>query len=340
MKSLFYTFLLALFLVSCGGESTDQSEGKSSPKDKEEKGNDTAAISGADTLIFQPDYKKPYPDFVSKEEKGILKFFFNDSLVAEIFSLHSAFDSIDTEKKMLVYYNQLLVLKNRLHTQLSNLNSDPEFAEKVNNKLMNVEKDETFDEYRVVIEYMREELKEVDKYLHGIKFTCVAECTEPYYDLILNDLKDLAKESKGESDEKYMNLIIEYYSGENEPDAMSAKWFEATWDYGGASKLGDGNHLAFLKATDKLLEEKNIFEEWINYFREDCFSDMSRWKSYMRSKEKILKEIDKVFKEVKLNESQKEELKIRKKELQEFKENDKAGYGLQLNCENGDCTFG
>jgi len=340
MKSLIYTFLLSVFLISCGGDTSETSDEKPSKKEDKKVQEDTSALAVGDTLIFQPDYSNPYPEFISKKEKGILKFFFNDSLVAEIFSLHSTFDSIDTEKKMLIYYNQLLTLKSRLHMQLSNLNSDPDFAEKVSNKLINVEKDETFDEYRFVIDYMRQELAEVDKYLHGIKFTCVAECTEPYYDLILNDFKKLAQESKGENDEKYFNLIAEFYSGENEPDAMSAKWFEATWDYGGSSKLGDGNHLAFLKATDKLIEEKNIFSEWINYYREDCFSDMTRWKSFMYSKEKILKEIKQVMKEVKLDESQMDELKSRKKEIDEFQQNDPDGYGLQLNCETGDCTYG
>jgi len=339
-KIILFAVLISSLLISCGGGEAEKSNEKSTEKKKQEQQDNGDTLVGGDTLLIIPDYQNPYPKFISKKEKGILKFFFNDSLTAEIFALHNVFDSIKTEKQMLDYYGAMKALKSKLHFHLSDLNSEPNFTEKVENIQASKVKDESFDDYRVVIDYMREELKQVDKYLHGMKFTCVAECTEPYYDLILNDLVKVAEKTEGESDEKFMKLIIEYYSGEGEPDAMSAVWFQATWDYGGSSKLGDGKHFSFLKTCDVLIEEKSIFSEEINYYREDCFSDMTRWKSFMNGKEKILKEVKQVMKEIKLSESQMDELKSRKKELDEFQQNDPTGYGLQLNCENGDCAYG
>lgn len=344
MKKIFYSSLITISLASCGGENTSET-GKN-----EEKKEDTTLVAqeadtlfqdvNGDSLVFEPNYAKPYDGLATNEVK-IFKLYLGDSLTAEVMALHKMFDQVKSAESMRDYYARMIDLKSKLSYKLSDKMQSDAFRKKI---LAQVDKAklqvEYFDEYSTVLDEIRTQLDKLKKYYHGIKPSCVAECTEPYFDLVLKDLIPIANKTEGDDDNKFFNLIAEYYHEEWEPSSMNAKWFQATWDYGGSSKLGDGFHLGFMLATDKLMAEKNIFEQWILGYREDCFSDMTRWKSFQYGKEKILKEIDKVFKQVKLDPSQIDQLKARKKELNEFIENDKTGYGLQLNCENGDCIYG
>ncbi len=345
MKKILFSTLITIALASCGGETESNSDKNNNSKDdstlvSEETDTGDTTSTTVDSLVYLPNYEKPFGELSGNELK-ICKLYLGDSLTAEVLALHDLFGQITITKHMRSYYGFLMNLKSKLSYKLSDKMQDDNFRKKV---LAQVEKSkleaEYFEEYSTVLDEMREQLAKLSKYFHGMKPSCVAECTEPYFNLVIADLLPTAKKTEGEDDDKYFDLIAEYYHKDFEPTSMNAKWFEATWDYGGSSKLGDGFHLGFLLATDKLMKEKNIFEEWILGYREDCFSDMTRWKSYQYGKEKLLKEINKVFKQVKLDESQLEQLKARKKELDEFIENDKTGYGLQLNCIDGGCIYG
>lgn len=343
MKKIIYSSLITIALASCGGENSSENEKNEVKKeDSLEVSNETDSLSDIPNIdsMISPNYENPYEGLSAKEQK-IFKTYLGDSLTADVMFLHSFIQGVTTDESMGDYYAYLIDLKSKLSYKLSDKLQDDSFRKKI---LAQVDKAklqaEYFDEYSTVLDEMREQLSKLQNYFHGIKPSCVAECTEPYFDLVIKDLVPIAEKTEGDDDNKYFKLLSDFYAEEWEPTSMNAKWFEATWDYGGSSKLGDGIHLNFMLATDKLIAEKNIFEQWILGYREDCFSDMTRWKSYQYGKEKILKEIDKVFKQVKLDNSQLEQLKARKKELNEFIENDKTGYGLQLNCENGGCIYG
>ncbi len=337
MKNLAF-ILIPILLVSCGGSE----ETKEEKKEKKPVENKTEIVLEKDTLYLNADYKNPIPADVPKKDKEMFRRFLTDSLNAELFALHQAFDSIKTEKQMLIYYNALMLFKDKASWHLSDLNASEEMNKIALAEVSKTEstEDEYFDEYRVTLDFIMQGMEPADKYLHGLKLGCVAECSEPNYELLLDDLVIVAEITEGESDEKYMQLIIDYYTGEWDPSSMNAKWFQATWDYGGMSLLGEGHHLAFMKDSDELIEEKNIFESYINSYREDCFSDMALWKSYAYDKAKITKEIEKVLKEVNLTASQKTALKSRLKEIKEHTTNSPDGTGLQFNCSTGDCIFG
>lgn len=344
MKNTLLIIVSLSFLISCGSGEEPKEE-KKETKPVETK---PAAVTEKDTLYLVADYKNPIPADVPKKDKEMLRRFFTDSLNAELFALHLAFDSIKTEKQMLIYYNALMLFKDKASWHLSDLNASEhmkhmagvELTADERTEIAESEADEPFDEYRMVLDYIMQGMEPADKYLHGLKLGCVAECSEPNYELVLDDLVKVAEITEGESDEKYMQLIIDYYTGEWDPNSMNAKWFQATWDYGGMSLLGEGHHLAFMKDSDELIKEKNIFESYINSYREDCFSDMALWKSYAYDKAKIIKEIEKVLKEVNLTASQKTALKSRLKEIKEHTSNSPDGTGLQFNCSTGDCIFG
>ena len=334
MKISLYILLFSTLIMSCGGEkSENDSEGKGK---KSEKSDDTTEIVKVDTLIITPNYSKPYPEYLSKSEKKMCKEMLGDSVTAELFAFHESYDSISTHRQMLIYFKALTEFQDRASIYLSDLNVSEEFFNKVYAQMSKAEtEDEYFDEYRASLDYILENLKLINKYLNGLQLACQAECTEPCFDLMLNGLLKKVKDTEGEDDDKFFDLIVETYGGDFEPGTMSANWFEPTWDLGGMSLLGSGKHQEFFVATDKLLDAKNIFAEGILYYREIAMDDASNWNSFAHSKEKVLSELKSILKKVKLTEKESDGIRSQIKDIESGTEED-----YQFDCKTNDCAFG
>lgn len=334
MKFSLYILLLSALIFSCGGEKSEE-KGTSDKSEKTTK-EDSTTLEKVDTLIIAPDYEKPYPDYLSKSEKKMCKEMLGDSISAELFAIHSAYDSISTQRQMLIYFNALTEFQDRASLYLSDLNVSEEFFNKVMGQRAKVaEEDESFDEYRLALDYILKNLKPIDNYLHGLHLTCQAECTEPCFDLKLDGLLKKVKDTEGEEDDEFFDLIVKTYGGDYEPGTMTADWFEPTWDLGGMSLLGSGKHQEFFIATDKLLAAKNIFTEGILYYREIAMDDASNWNSFAYSKEKVLSELKSILKKVKLTEKESDGIRSQIKDIESGTEED-----YQFDCKTNDCAFG
>lgn len=334
MKIAIYILLFSTLIVSCGGGETE--DGKSDKGNKTETKTDTTETEKVDTLIISPDYKNPYPEYLSKSEKKMCKEMLGDSVSAELFAIHQAYDSVSTQRQMLIYFQALTEFQDRASLYLSNLNVSEEFYNKVYAQMSKADtEDEYFDEYRVTLDYILENLKPINKYLHGLQLACQAECTEPCFDLMLNGLSKKIKETEGEDDDQFFDLIVKTYGGDYEPGTMSANWFEPTWDLGGMSLLGSGKHQEFFIATDKLLEAKNIFTEGILYYRQIAMDDASNWNSFAHSKEKVLSELKSILKKVKLTENESDGIRSQIKDIESGTEDD-----YQFDCKTNDCVWG
>lgn len=333
-KVVLFSVLICFAFASCGGES----DKKESTDKSEKKGNekDSVVTEKTDTLIITPDYEKPYPDYLSKAEKRMCKDMLGDSISAELFALHQSFDSIATERQMLIYFSALTEFQDRASLYLSDLNVSEEFFNKVMAESAKEEKqeDEYFDEYRVSLDYILDNLEPINKFLHGLILACQAECTEPCFDLKVNGLLAKVKETEGEDDDDFFGLIVKTYAGDYEPGTMNAVWFEATWDLGGMSLLGSGKHTEFFIATDKLLESKNIFTEGILYYRQIAMDDASSWNSFAHSKEKVLSELKSILKKVKLTEKESDNIRSQIRDIENGTED------FQFDCKTNDCAWG
>jgi hypothetical protein len=335
MKNSIYILIFSTLIFSCGESKTDDNTSGKEEKTNEDK--DSTALEKVDTLIIAPDYESPYPEYLSKSEKKMCKEMLGDSVSAELFAIHESYDSIVTQRQMLIYYKALTEFQDRASLYLSDLNVSEEFFNKVMAERAKGEKeeDEYFDEYRVALDYILDHLKPINKYLHGLQLACQAECTEPCFDLMLNGLLKKVKATEGEDDDLFFDLIVKTYGGDFEPGTMSANWFEPTWDLGGMSLLGAGKHQEFFMATDKLLEAKNIFTEGILYFRQIAMDDASNWNSFAYSKEKVLSELKSILKKVKLTEKESDGIRSQIKDIENGTEED-----YQFDCKTNDCAFG
>lgn len=344
MRNLIY-ILIATFLFSCGGGDEKKESETTGSSSKDTTSSDTVA-EVTDTLYIIPDYKKPYPADLKAGDKKLFKKYFKDSLVAETFAMKHAYDSITTEKQMKIYFDYLMGFKRRVSDYLGSDASmdkwiDAKEGAGVASQMMPEEKWELA--YTFVEEGMNE-LEAVNKYFNGLKISCVAECTMLEYVQISDDLYVKAKETEGEADDKFFEMFIDYHTGEYDPDIMNAKWFMGTWDYGGESLLGDGSHLEYLKNIETILEASDLFKERLETFRGYCMEDITKNTVYTYDTKKIIGEMDKILKEVKLSPEEKKATEKRKKEFQNHKGNiqneDGVPEGIQVGCETGDCIYG
>jgi hypothetical protein len=297
---------------------------------------DSVTNENKDTLYLKADYKNPYPEKISSDDKKVFKKLLGDSLSAEMFALHAAYDSIATERQMMIYFRGLTVFQERSFSHLMDMNASEDlFNEIMADKAKNNIPVEEYDEYSLAIDFILENLKPANDYLKGMILACVAECTEPHFDLQLTAFKKKVKETEGTDDDDFISFMTTYFDSEFEPEVMSATWFEPTWDLGGMSLLGSGKHTSFLMETDRMLEEKNIFSKWILYYRELCIEDASSWKSFAHSKEKVLSELKSILKKVKLTEKESDDIRSQIRDIESGTEED-----FQFDCKTNDCAFG
>lgn len=336
---------LAVLFIGCGGGDEKKADEK-----KEEIKKDTLVIDTVaeviDTLFIIPDYKNPYPQILKGEEKKLFKIYFTDSLVAETFAMRKSFDSITTEKQMRIYFDYLISFRRRLTDYFGTDKAidkwiDAKDGKGAAAKMIQEEKWELSNDY--VYQGMSE-LEKINKYFHGLKAGCVAECTMLHFDQVSDDLYMKAKETEGKADDEFFAFFIDYHTGEYDPDLMNAKYFNATWDLGGESLLGKGFHLEYLKSIDKIIGESKMFEKHMQNYREWCITNITHWDIFSLGIKEIVPEVEKILKEVKLTPEEKKEIEKRKKEFQNHKGNveneDGVREGIQVGCESGDCIYG
>lgn len=334
MKISLYVLFFSVLIMSCGGEKAE--EGKPDSNEKKEKKEDTLEEVKADTLIITPDYKNPYPSDLSASDKRNFKEILGDSLTAEMFALSASYDSVSTHRQMMIYYRALIDFQNRSFMQMSEVSSSEEFYNKiVADKAKKEETIEEYEVYSIALEVIQEKLKNTEKYLSGLEMECTAECTEPYYEIRIKTLMKKAATTEGNDDDDFFNFLMAGFDCDFEPGTMSAVWFEPTWDLGGMSLLGSGKHTEFLQETDQLLDDKNIFSEWILKYRAYCIADASDWFSFAYSKEKVLAELKSMLKKVKLTENEKDAIRAQIKDIENGTEEH-----YQFDCKTNDCSYG
>lgn len=332
MRKLFYLFLASAIILSCGSSEEKSDDKKSDKKDETEI---EATNEKPDTLYLNADYKNPYAG-LSESDKILFKQMLGDSLTAQMMILNKSFDSVSTHRQMFIYYRELNRFGHETSIHLGDLNVSEEFKNMiVAEKAKKNETVEEYEQYSLALDYILEKLKPINNYLHGLNLSCIAECTEPHLDIYLNELKDKVKETEGEDDDQFFGFMLTYFDGEFEPDIMSVSWFEPTWDLGGMSLLGSGVHTEFLQETDKMLEAKNMFSEYVKKYRSYCIDDASNWMSFAFDKEKVLKELKTILKKVKLSSNEKDNIR---NQIKIIEENTEEGY--QFECKTKECSWG
>lgn len=106
------------------------------------------------------------------------------------------------------------------------------------------------------------EFRAADFSLWGLAPNCIAECTVAAFALDLDEFQAIATRTETTADDDFFALLQAYYPDASIIDRRPWGWpafFERTWDYGGYSLLGGGQHLKLLQQIDQFQQQQATY---------------------------------------------------------------------------------
>jgi hypothetical protein len=317
-----WTFLLLVGFASCsGGESNEIDE---NAKSKDAQTTSTTSeddeFLGIDNVVL--DLKK-VQFFMPEEVKMLQKYtsdsviFFMDLGIVNYFELNS-----DT-----AFLSNLIELESLMK----------QFVEDVQNC--------PTPPYQTKGLYYSEEIEEEFGFLQfAIPFfinTCVAECTQYSVAWNLNEIKERVQKTVGTLDDDFVELLLMAHGEIMGVEGVFLSWFYQTWDYGGASLLGDKSMYSFLKKVKQFEAKTTLGKDWLNKYRLDILA-VALHGCYEKKAVQIVEEIKLITTEQLLDD---DAITTLKKLAEIIKSGDLSCpfchfKTIQLNCEEGECNYG
>lgn len=125
----------------------------------------------------------------------------------------------------------------------------------------------------------------------GFVTQLVAEGTLYYLFRDYRQLRQKALKTEGSEDDDFVALNLLVYSADS-IEHFFPSWFIQTWDYGGCSLLGKGEHLKILKKIDEVLGKSRMFATEIMEIKNRLINDITgKDVDYWENKENILAEV-------------------------------------------------
>ena len=236
-----------------------------------------------------------------------LQTYFNKSQINSIMEYKKSYEKIKSAKDLAITYNKADKIR---ETLIKSLNS-----------YKNTESD-NFD---------LEKYKWLNPYIPGLKLTSAAEGMGINVIYDNPTLLKKAKTTPQKSDDLFINLMLDNYgdAGDNYPT-----WFMMTWDYGGYTLLGKGNHIKALNKINITIKSSSEFIEGLKGLRERLFMDIRDSNNFAVPKTAVLKEINAIKQMSNLSVFEKN---IINKRVKELNKNSKI---FQFNCEKAECSYG
>ncbi len=173
----------------------------------------------------------------------------------------------------------------------------------------------------------------IDSLTIPLTSSCVAECS--MFDMILNreSLIKMASTTEGKADDDAMALIamVEPFSG-NVRSYGYKKWFAQTWDYGGASAIGDTSLLKAVQHIQLFKNQHTGFEETMTVIHESIMSSLTGEKKFMLTKDKVLAEYSEILKVGYFSKEDVNKITVHMQILQK-------GVDVYYNCQTADCDL-
>lgn len=170
--------------------------------------------------------------------------------------------------------------------------------------------------------------------LPGLSFSCVAECTMPMFMHDFAWFKKQAKRTDGTKDDRFFGTMHQALGDVDHLGSPWGSWYMQTWDLGGSSMLGRGEHTDLLKQIESYTES-GAFRKELEGMREQLMNDMLDWNSYWLPADSVVMEMETIMQEVKLSKEEIEQIKQRIEEVKAHEEND-----IEVGCKSGDCSYG
>lgn len=128
-------------------------------------------------------------------------------------------------------------------------------------------------------------------------FTLVkaAEGTVYYPAANFKRFAEKAQATQGSVDDRFFAFCQQLFPYDG-MEGFFANWFEQTWDYGGESLLGQGKHLAALKAMDEQLQQSPLFAQTLKHYKNTLVRDITNPETKFREpKDKIKRELQQIL---------------------------------------------
>lgn len=201
-------------------------------------------------------------------------------------------------------------------------------------------------QYDVWSDELLSTFRATDLGLWGLDPSCIAECTMPSFTPDIAEFQAIAAKTETSADDDFFTLIEAYYDYpyilEGELLGYPA-FFERTWDYGGYSLLGGGQHLALLRKID------NYQQDHAEYILQSPNTDFAQGVQHLRhrllwdilfisdcsglEREAIATELNQILAQIQLSPTEQQAIEAR---LAVFEAGDPA---IQVNCQDWEqCT--
>ncbi|MEO1094845.1 MAG: hypothetical protein AAFX01_08095 [Cyanobacteria bacterium J06638_28] len=202
------------------------------------------------------------------------------------------------------------------------------------------------------------QFKDTDLGLWGLDASCQAECTVPALRLNVDEFLAIATQTATTADDDFFQLIDNYYSyapAVNDGELWGAPaYFQFTWDYGGYSLLGEGQHLQLLQQMDQYMQNHEAytlqsytatFVTQVQQMRHQLLRDLLLVSDCSGpSREAIVNELEQILTQVRLNPTERNAIAQRLQAFQELPDTDlnnsvSPTSAIQVGCETfGQCT--
>jgi len=176
--------------------------------------------------------------------------------------------------------------------------------------------------------------REIDSLTIPFTSSCVAECS--MFDMILNreSLIKMASTTEGKADDDAMALIamVEPFSG-NVRSYGYKVWFAQTWDYGGASAIGDSTLLKAVQHIYAFRKQHSGYEKTMAQIHESMMSSLTGEKKFMLTKDRVLAEFGEILKVGYFSKEDVDKITAHIGVLE------KSGEDVYYNCQTADCDL-
>jgi len=200
-----------------------------------------------------------------------LQTFFGKGLTARLNRYKNNYDSLKTSKGFVKIFKEGLRLRDTLANTLEN---------RINVSEGNSQMPDLF---------------WIEEAFPGYVTQLVAEGTVYFLFIDFKQLQQKVSTTRGEEDDDFIGLNLLVYSADS-VEYFYTSWFIQTWDYGGCSLLGQGEHLKVLKEIDRVLKKSDLFAKEITALKDRLMNDITNKDvDYWETKDKILDELDAIF---------------------------------------------
>lgn len=126
-------------------------------------------------------------------------------------------------------------------------------------------------------------------------FQLVAEGTQPFLFANYKAWQDKALKTNGEQDDRFVAACLIAFAADS-VESFYPAWMLQTWDYGGSSQLGAGQHIKMLRAIDAALATGDLLKPELLAFKDEVLNDiLDKDASFWQPAEKAAEELDQIL---------------------------------------------